>query len=271
MAVEMKGEGPLKRLLYYLHGQAPSVGDYLLQGLVTTLFGGVPGLPGIALRGLSYRLILRAEGFPSIEPGVRLRHARNLRLGANVYLDRGVYLHACPGGIEIGADSCLMHNSELHVFNFRDLPHAFIKIGRGVFIGESVVIRGQGGVTIGDSVLLAPMAKILAVNHNFTDVGRPVMDQGISGKGIVIEDGSWIGAGAAVLDGVRIGRGAVIGANAVVTRDVPPHCVAVGSPARVIREIGGDARLGTDTVSDVLSSLTSGVSQMEATGSRSQS
>jgi acetyltransferase-like isoleucine patch superfamily enzyme len=128
-----------------------------------------------------------------------------------------------------------MHNAELHVFNFRDLPHAFIKVGRGTFIGESVVIRGQGGVTIGDAVLLAPMAKILAVNHNCADVTRPVMDQGISARGIVIEDGAWIGAGAAVLDGVRIGRGAVVGANAVVTRDVPPHAVAVGVPARVIR------------------------------------
>jgi acetyltransferase-like isoleucine patch superfamily enzyme len=103
------------------------------------------------------------------------------------------------------------------------------------------VIRGQGGVTIGDNVLIAPMVKILAVNHNYADPTRPVIDQGITGKGIVIEDGAWIGAGAAILDGVRIGKGAVIGANAVVTRDVPPRAVSVGIPAKVVRYIQGDA------------------------------
>lgn len=229
------------RLAYYIGTQAASPGDYFWQGLLMALFGWAPGLPGIALRSLAYRLMMRIDGFAAIERGVRLRHARHIRLGAGVYLDQGVYLHACPNGIEIGADSVVMHNAELHVFNFRDLPHAFIKVGRGAFIGESVVIRGQGGVTIGDSVLIAPMAKILAVNHNFTDVTRPVLDQGITGQGIVIEDGAWIGAGAAILDGVRIGKGAVVGANAVVTWDVPAYTVAVGSPARVIRRLDGTA------------------------------
>lgn len=237
MAVEMRGEGALKQLSYYLAGQAPSLRDYLLQGILTTMVGGIPGVPGIALRGLSYRLMMKTSGFAAIENGVRIRHARNVRLGRGVFLDRGVYLHACPQGIEIGDGTCVMHNAELHVFNFRDLPHAFIKVGKGCFIGESVVIRGQGGVTIGNNVLFAPLAKVLAVNHNYQDVTRPVMDQGISGEGIVIEDGAWIGAGAAVLDGVRVGRGAVIGANAVVTRDVPPSSVVVGVPGRVVREI----------------------------------
>lgn len=237
MAVELDGRGFVDRLRYYVQGQAAGVPNYLLQGLATTMLGGVPGLPGIALRGFAYRLILRMEGFAAIESGVRLRYAQGIRLGANVYLDQGVYLHGCPQGIEIGAGSCVMHNAELHVFNFRNLPHAFIRVGSGTFIGESVVVRGQGGVTIGDSVLIAPLAKILAVNHNFDDPSRPVIEQGISGRGIVIDDGAWIGAGAAVLDGVHIGRGAVIGANAVVTKDVPPRSLAVGVPARVIRSL----------------------------------
>lgn len=237
MAISLKGQSSADKLLYYIRGQASGPWDYLVQGVITTLLSGIPGLPGIAARGLAYRLILRMDGFPAIESGVRLRHARGIRLGTGVYLDQGVYLHACPQGIEIGANSCIMHNTELHVFNFRDLPHAFIRIGAGVFVGESVVIRGQGGVTIGNDVLIGPLAKILAVNHNFADVSRPVIDQGITGQGIVIEDGAWIGAGAAILDGVRVGRGAVVGANAVVTKDVPPHTLAVGTPARVIRHL----------------------------------
>jgi acetyltransferase-like isoleucine patch superfamily enzyme len=233
----MDGHGIAEQLAYYVRGQAPSLGDYLLQGLLTTVLGTVPGLPGIALRGMAYRLMMRMDGMAAIESHVRLRHARNIRLGRNVFLDEGVYLHACPNGIELGAGTCVMHHTELHVFNFRDLPHAFIKVGKGTFIGESVVIRGQGGVTIGNSVLIAPGAKILAVNHNFSDVDLPVISQGITGHGIVIEDGAWIGAGAAVLDSVRVGEGAVVGANAVVTKDVPPHTVAVGIPARVVRDL----------------------------------
>jgi acetyltransferase-like isoleucine patch superfamily enzyme len=240
VSVSTTGSGPLDRLSYYVRGQAPDLRNYLLQGLITTLFGGIPGLPGIALRALAYRLIMRMDGMAAIERRVRVRHARSVRLGRNVYLDEGVYLHACPDGIELGDDTCVMHNAELHVFNFRDLPHAFIRVGRGTFIGESVVIRGQGGVTIGDHVLIAPMVKVLAVNHNFTDTTRPVIDQGITGSGIVIGDGAWIGAGAAVLDGVRIGSGAVIGANAVVTRDIPPYAVAVGVPARIVRSLAAD-------------------------------
>jgi acetyltransferase-like isoleucine patch superfamily enzyme len=168
---------------------------------------------------------------------VRLRHARHIRLGSGVYLDHGVYLHATPGGIEIGDRTAVMHNAELHVFNFRGLPHAFISVGRDTFIGESVVIRGQGGVVIGDSVLIAPGAKIVAVNHTYTDVHRPIIEQGIDARGITIEHGAWIGTGAVVLDGVRVGRNAVVGANAVVTRDVAAYSVVVGVPARCVKQM----------------------------------
>ena len=241
MAVTVRDRSAAQRLAFYVRGQAPDLRSYLLQGLLTTLLGGAPGLPGIALRGVCYRAMMRMDGFASIESHVRLRHARHIHLGRNVYLDQGVYLHATPDGIEIGDDVCIMHNAELHVFNFRDLPHAFIRVGRGTFIGESVVVRGQGGVTIGSDVLIAPLAKILAVNHNYTELAAPVISQGITGRGIVIEDGAWIGAGAAVLDGVRVGAGAVVGANAVVTRDVPPRTVAVGVPAKVVRDLSCEA------------------------------
>jgi acetyltransferase-like isoleucine patch superfamily enzyme len=240
MAVELKQSGVREQLAFYVRGQAPSLGDYLIQGMLTTLFGWIPGIPGIAARGVLYRLMMRLDGLAAIEPHVRIRHARNIRLGRGVFLDQGVYLHATPGGIRIGDRTTVMHNTELHVFNFRNLPHAFIHIGSDTFVGESVVVRGQGGVRIGNSVLIAPGAKILAVNHNFVDVSRPVIEQGIRGTGIVVEDGAWIGGGAAVLDGVTVGRGAVVGANAVVTRDVPPHTVVVGSPARVVKDFEPD-------------------------------
>jgi acetyltransferase-like isoleucine patch superfamily enzyme len=150
-----------------------------------------------------------------------------------------VYLHACPDGIEIGAGTYLMHHAELHVYNFRDLPHAFIKIGRDSLIGEFNVLRGQGGITIGDRVYTSPLVQLVAVNHVFADPTRPFVKQGITAQGITVEDDVWIGSGAIVTDGVHIGRGAVVAAGAVVTRDVPPRSVVAGIPARVVKNITG--------------------------------
>ena len=75
--------------------------------------------------------------------------------------------------------------------------------------------------------------------HAFADSTRSFVEQGITAEGIAIEDDVWIGSGAIITDGVRVGQGAVVAAGAVVTEDVPPHAVAAGVPARVVREIDG--------------------------------
>jgi acetyltransferase-like isoleucine patch superfamily enzyme len=189
--------------------------------------------------------MLQMDGWVAIEPHVRLRFASNIRLGAGSYLDEGVYVHACPDGVEVGAGSLVMHGAVLHVYNFRDLPHAGIRIGRDCLIGEYCVIRGQGGVHIGDRVYTSPLSQIIAVNHVFNDPERPFIEQGIVANGIHIEDDVWIGSGAVITDGVRVGRGAVVAAGAVVTADVPPHTVVGGVPARVLRKVGETPPLPT--------------------------
>ncbi|HIP96672.1 MAG TPA: acyltransferase [Anaerolineae bacterium] len=226
------------RLRYYLAGQSTSLGRYVLEQTLFLLLSGMPSLVGIGLRALAYKLILHSQGLPAIESHVRLCLPANITLGRNVYLDYGVYLHACPQGIVIGDDTFVMHGSELHVYNFRGLPQSGIWVGRNCFLGEFTLIRGQGGVHIGDHVLLAPRVQLLAVDHLYDDVTRPVIQQGIRGRGITVEDGAWIGGGAIVLDGVRVGRNSVVGAGSVVTQDVPPYTVAVGAPARVIKRLG---------------------------------
>lgn len=227
----------LDRLRAYISTQASGSGSYVKQELVTSLFAWWPSLIGVAARSVAYRLILHADGLPAIEQSVRLRFAENVRLGRGVFLDHGVYLHACPNGIEVGDDTLVMHGSILHVYNFRDLPRAGIRIGKRCIVGEQTVIRGQGGVTIGDDVLIAPQVQILAVDHVVKSSRVPIMRQGLSTRGIVIEDGVWLGAGVVVTDGVRIGRNAVIGAGAVVTKDIPAGVVALGVPARIVRSL----------------------------------
>lgn len=226
-------------LALYLRRQASNPWRYLLEQAVCLLAGWVPGLAGIALRGVLYRLILHMEGWAAIENGVRLRFADRIRLGRGAYLDQGAYLHACPEGISIGENTIVMHGAVLHVYNFRNLPHAGIRIGRDSLVGEYTVIRGQGGVSIGDRVYTSPFTQIIAVDHVFEDPRRPFVEQGITAQGIVIEDDVWLGSGAVITDGVRVGKGAVVAAGAVVTRDVPPHTVVGGVPARPLREIDG--------------------------------
>jgi acetyltransferase-like isoleucine patch superfamily enzyme len=223
----------------YLSRQASSIGRYTWEQVLLALLGWVPTVVGLGLRAVLYRLMLKMDGWCAIESGVRLRYASQIKLGRGVYLDQGTYLHACPHGIEIGAESIVMHGAILHVYNFRGLPHAGIRIGRNSLIGEYSVIRGQGGVVIGDRVYTSPFTQIVAVNHVFDDPGRPFVEQGITAEGIVIEDDVWLGSGVVVTDGVRIGQGAVVAAGAVVTKDVPPHTVVAGVPARVIKTIDG--------------------------------
>jgi acetyltransferase-like isoleucine patch superfamily enzyme len=229
------GGGLLPNLLLYVSRQASNPLRYAWEQAVMALAGWIPTVAGVAARAALYRWILHMDGVAAIENGVRLRYAGHIRLGRGVYLDQGVYLHATPGGIDIGQGSFVMHGAVLHVYNFRDLPHAFIRIGQDSLIGEYNVLRGQGGITVGDRVYTAPQVQILAVNHNFDDPARPMVEQGITAQGIMVEDDVWIGAGAIITDGVRIGRGAVVAAGAVVTEDVPARTVVGGVPARVLK------------------------------------
>ena len=232
--------GALQSLRFYLRSKTNSIWRYALSETLQALLAWIPSVVGVGARAVAYKLFLRSEGLPAIEDHVRLCRPEDISLGAGVYIDHGVYLHGAPGGLRIGSHSWIMNGCRLHVFNYRNIPHAGIRIGNHTFVGEGSVMRGQGGITIGDHVLFGPRVQVLAVNHVFADTTRPIMDQGITAVGITIEDGSWIGAGAIVLDGVTIGKGACIGAGAVVTTSVPPYSLAVGVPARVIRDLQKD-------------------------------
>lgn len=237
MAPQSPKPSTIDSLKLYTSRQASSFGQYWLEQVIYLLFGWIPSLVGIVLRGIFYRLVLHIDGWAAIENGVRLRFGNHIRLGNGAYIDQGAYLHACPQGIEIGPGTIVMHGAILHVYNFRDMPHSGIKIGRDSLVGEYSVIRGQGGVQVGDRVYTSPFSQIIAVNHVFDDPERPFVEQGITAEGIVIEDDVWIGSGAVITDGVHIGKGAVIAAGAVVTQDVEAHSVVGGVPARLIKKI----------------------------------
>ena len=94
-----------------------------------------------------------------------------------------------------------------------------------------------GPVTIGSHVNLAQGITVTALNHNFSETDKRIDEQGVSTTPVTIDDDVWIGANAVILPGVSIGTHSVVAAGAVVTKDVPPHSLVVGVPAKVIKQL----------------------------------
>ena len=94
-----------------------------------------------------------------------------------------------------------------------------------------------GPVDIGNHVNLAQGITVTALNHNFSDTIKRIDEQGVSTNPVTIEDDVWVGANAVILPGVTIGEHCVVAAGAIVTKDVPPHSLVAGVPAKVIKQI----------------------------------
>ena len=124
-------------------------------------------------------------------------------------LDRGVIIHPYGGQVTLGID---------------------------VYIGAHTVIYGHGGVTIGKDTLISMHCRIVSANHAIPVSGTIIRSVADMPAPIVIGQDVWLGAGVTVLAGVTIGNGSVVGAGAVVTHDLPAGSIAVGVPARVIRQ-----------------------------------
>lgn len=106
----------------------------------------------------------------------------------------------------------------------------------GDYSGIGVDCQVVGPVRIGNHVMMGPETIILTRNHRFDRVDVPIREQGYGPpEPVIIEDDVWIGTRVIILPGVTVGRGAIIGAGAVVTRDVPSYAIVGGNPARLIR------------------------------------
>jgi acetyltransferase-like isoleucine patch superfamily enzyme len=120
-----------------------------------------------------------------------------------------------------------------------------VRIGAGTFLNLGVMVAALDRVEIGDHCMLANGCVVTDADHRFDDPSRPVTWQGFTSKGPTkIGDNVWLGAHVVVTSGVTIGERCVIGANSVVTRDLPPFSVAAGAPARVLRRIEPQAEGG---------------------------
>lgn len=169
-----------------------------------------------------------------VGPRTKILFPRRLSVGRNCFLGGDSYINALAAtGIRFGDDVRVREHAWIQATSSLTHPGVGLVIGSGTYIGPRCLLGAGGGITIGARVTFGAGVHLLAENHEFRDGARLIQDQGVTRAGITVEDDVWVGNQVIVLDGVHIGRGAVVGAGAVVTKDVPPMAIVVGNPARV--------------------------------------
>ncbi len=230
--------GPLQKYLSRVVG-SDRISRLILHEAVIMLAGQMPGALGLVLRRALYPLLLGQCGRGvAFSRGVVLRCPDRLSVGDGTMIDDRVFFDIKSRDARLGLGA---RNQIMHGVHFETGYEGSITLGDDCFVGAFAILNGQGGIDIGDNVLIAGHCHIVAGNHRFDDPDRPINTQGFDSRGIVIEDDVWLGAGVKVLDGVRIGRGSIISAGAVVIRDVAPFSIMAGVPARFLRQRGADA------------------------------
>ena len=217
----------------------PGLGPLVTYELVMLLSSWVPGALGLLLRAKLYPLILGAVGRNVVFGAhVTLRHPHKIRIGDNVVID----------------DQCCL--------DAKGTDNQGILIGNGVFVGRNTILSCKNGdiviedkanlgfnceifsasrVRVGKSILMAAYTYLVGGDHLYDRIDIPVLDQGRTARGIDVDDHVWLGAHVVVTDGSRIGRDAIVGAGAVVVGEIPEFAIAVGIPARAVKDRRGQA------------------------------
>jgi len=173
----------------------------------------MPGNSGVVLRILIYKNLFASCGKNVyISQGCEIKGVRNITLGSNVQLGFNNLLYASGIGNER------------------------IEIGNNVSLNANVMINADrgGSITIGDNVIIGPNVVLRSSNHKFNTTQIPIREQGHESGRIIIKEDVWIGANVVVLPNVTIGKGTVVGAGAVVNKDVEEYSIIGGVPAKVI-------------------------------------
>ena len=183
------------------------------------------------------RARLRKPG-TTIGPGVSVKPSASvtvlrggtLEIGRDTRIARGVVIRVAEGArLTIGERAVINQDVRLDVVGT-------LSIGDDCLINSYGMLYCEGQMVVGNDVLMGPWVFLADVTHRFDSTEIPIRLQGLSKPApIIIQEDAWLGARVSVSPGVTIGKGAVIGANAVVTKDVPPGSVAAGVPARVVK------------------------------------
>lgn len=170
------------------------------------------------------------RAFRRRHPGVQVDGTLRLRLPE--------YIH-CGEKSAIGEGSRLYCWDSYRGTKLADSPR--ITIGSGVRATRNLTIQCARSVTIGDNVLIASDVFIVDYNHGMSPLTPSYLDNPLElSEGVTIEEGAWIGNNVVILPNVTIGKKSIIGAGSVVTKPIPPFCIAAGNPARIIKRFDFD-------------------------------
>ncbi len=214
-----------------------SLARFLWQGAVLTLLYRLPTIWACVLRGIAYRAVLGGVGSSClIEADVRLHVPKRIFLGHRVFVGQYSYLDGQTSFLRLGND---VHLARFCTFRAGERG---ITIHDGAGINTRAYVDGNGQVEIGPNALLSPGVQVISGNHVFARADVPIRDQGTAYGKVTIGEDCWLGTNVIVLPGVTIGRGSVVGAGAVVTRDLPDFSIALGVPAHVVGRRGAGGK-----------------------------
>jgi acetyltransferase-like isoleucine patch superfamily enzyme len=164
---------------------------------------------------LYYKQVFKTIGYKSIVMSpLKIEGSKNIKIENNVFIGYKTWLSATP---------------------YTNEPNCILEIQEGCAIGNFNHIISTGQVLIMKNVLTADRVYISDNLHGYKDISLPIIKQPVvQNNTVIIGEGSWIGENACIL-GAHIGKNCVIGANSVVTKDIPDYCIAVGAPAKIIK------------------------------------
>ncbi|MFZ5947109.1 MAG: acyltransferase [Stygiobacter sp.] len=189
------------------------------------------------LRGLIKKIkIVNSKGLIFCGRRVEIEFGYKIKCGSNLILEDNVFISALSEkGINLGDNVTIAKNSILQCTGVIAKKGVGIKIGNNSAVGANSYLGGQGGIEIGDDVIMGPNVNIFSENHVFDKFDLPIRKQGVTRKGVKINNNCWIGAGSIILDGVEIGEGCVVAAGSIVTKSFPNNVVIGGVPAKIIK------------------------------------
>ncbi len=228
-----QGGNPLKRYKDKVLGKSGTYLQLVQFEIAQLFFANLGGGLGYLLRKKSLGSLFKICGKGLIfGKAIILRTPGHIRLGDNVAIDDHTLLDGGTGPacrMSIGDRTLISKGSVIQAKN------GPLIIGDECDIGAHVIITSISTITLENNVLIAGNCYIGGARYNLDDLETPIMYQGIYSRGpITIGANTWIGASATIIDGVNVGKGCVIGAGAVVTKDIPDYAIVVGAPAKVV-------------------------------------
>jgi len=206
--------------------------DYSLREIIT-----VVKLRFIQMiRGLIKSILIKNKGIFFCGKGVKIEFGYLIKAGYNLIIENNVIINALSkNGVILGNNVTIAKNSILQCTGIIANKGIGITIGNNSAVGAQSYLGGQGGIQIGNDVIMGPGVMIFSENHNYDDKEILIRKQGENRKGVKIGNNCWLGAGSTILDGVVIGEGCVIAAGSVVTKSFPKDSIIAGVPAKVIK------------------------------------